>query len=286
MRRLEGKIAVVTGASRGGGRGIAREIGEAGGTVYLTGRSTRDGDRTQGRAESIEDAADDVTAAGGTGIPVRCDHTIDAEVEALFARIESDCGRLDVLVNNAWGGYERPLTHDPFWDLDLQHWDEMFAAGVRSTVVATRLALPLMQPHGKGLIVNTTAPIQQTYLGNVFYDVAKTSITRMSSGMAADLREHGVAVIALAPGWMRTERVLEHYTTDEHRWRDVADLEKTESPRYAGRAVVALASDPGVLDRSGRMYEVGELAREYGFTDIDGRQVEPFSAMFPELFET
>lgn len=286
MKKLSGKIALVTGASRGAGRGIARELGTTGATVYITGRSSREGGRTQDRPESIEDAAADVKAAGGTGIAVRCDHTVDEQVQGVFARIRREHGRLDILVNNAWGGYERTITHDPFWELDLPHWDQMFAAGVRSTLVASRLAVPLMKPNRSGLIVNTTAPIKHTYLGNVFYDVAKTSITRMSSGMAEDLREHGVSVIALAPGWMRTERVLEHFKTDEHRWRDVPDLEKTESPRYAGRAVVALATDPDTVQRSGRLFEVGELAKEYGFTDIDSRQVAPFSALFPELFET
>ena len=178
------------------------------------------------------------------------------------------------------------MTHDPFWELDVEHWDQMFAAGVRSTLVAARLAVPLMVPNRSGLIVNTTAPIKQTYHGNVLYDVAKTAVTRMSSGMAADLREHDVAVIALAPGWMRTERVLDHFGTDEHRWRDMPELGKTESPRYAGRAVAALAADPELMQRSGQLCEVGELAKLYGFTDIDGRQVAPFSALFPELFET
>lgn len=276
---------MVTGASRGGGRGIALVLGEEGATVYVTGRSVRGGPTTEDRPETIDETAEAVTGRGGAGIPVRCDHTVDSEVEALFERVKQEHGRIDILVNNAWGGYEMKVDFSPFWEISLQHWELMFRAGVRSHMVTSRFALPLMLPHRQGLIVNTTAGIRDKYLGNVFYDVAKTAINRMALGMAHDLRKYDVAVVALAPGWMRTEKVLEALKTDEQNWDKVPDLKKTESTQYVGRAVVALATDPNVMQKSGQLVEAADLAREYGFADIDGRQVAPFRELFPELFQ-
>ena len=188
VQQLRGKVAVVTGASRGAGRGIALVLGEEGATVYVTGRSARGGPTTANRPETIDEAAEAVTSRGGVGIPVRCDHTVDAEVEALFERVKREHGRIDVLVNNAWGGYEMKVDFSTFWEIPLRHWELMFTAGVRSHMVTSRFALPLMLPPRRGLIVNTTAPIREKYLGNVFYDVAKTAINRMALGMAHDLR--------------------------------------------------------------------------------------------------
>lgn len=262
----------MTGASRGVGRGIAAALGEAGATVYLTGRS-RSGKTTENLAGTVEEAAAAVTARGGRGIPVHCDHTVDAEVEALFHRIRTESGRLDLLVNNVWGGYEHYEGRRfvaPSWEQPLRHWQGMFTAGVRAHLVASRLAVPLMLPAKRGLIVHTTAWDRDKYLGNVFYDVAKAAVNRMAYGMARELRPHGIVVVSLAPGFVRTERVQAAFATSGQ-WP-----ENLESAEYIGRAVVALAADHTVLARSGRTLTVGELAREYGFTDIDGRQLPPF----------
>jgi NAD(P)-dependent dehydrogenase (short-subunit alcohol dehydrogenase family) len=280
MKPLEGKVAVVTGASRGAGRGIARALGEAGATVYVTGRSARGGPATDGLPGRVEDAAEEVTARGGAGVAVRCDHTDDAQVEALFARVRRERGRLDVLVNNVWGGYEgRTFVGEGiyFWEQPYaERWDKMFTAGLRAHVVASCLAAPLLIEHKAGLIVSTIAWDHDKYLGS-FYDLSKHAIVRWVHGMAIELRRHGVAAVAVAPGFTRTERVLAAYGADEAHWRDVPALAATESPEYVGRAVVALATDPRVLDKSGRAFRAGELAAEYGFTDVDGRRVPPFT---------
>lgn len=278
MRPLMDRIAVVTGASRGAGRAIALALGEAGATVYVTGRSTRGSRTTENLPGTIEDTADEVTARGGRGIAVRCDHTVDGDVEALFARVGREQGRLDVLVNNAWGGYERYTESDfdgVFWEQPLWRWDAMFTAGVRAHLVASRLGTPLMLPHRRGLIVSTVAWAFDAYLGNLIYDAAKAAVIRMAFGMSRELLPHGIASVALAPGFMRTERVLAVHA------RAPFDLSATESPGYVARAVVALARDPGVLQKSGKLLTAGELAREYAFTDVDGRQPEAFNAPSP-----
>ena len=272
MSSLRGRVAVVTGASRGVGKGIALALGEAGATVYVTGRSDAGG-TTEGLPGTVRETADAVTQRGGHGISVRCDHTADAEVEALFARVAQEQGRLDVLVNNVWGGYEQ---HDlarfvaPFWEQPLRHWSGMFEAGVRAHLVATRLAVPLMLPHRRGLIVHTTAWDRDKYLGNLFYDVAKAAVNRLAFGMARELEPHQVAVLAIAPGFVGTERVRAAFAAAG---RAPPDL---ESPAYIGRAVVALAADANILAKSGRVLTVGQLATEYGFTDVDGQQWPPF----------
>ena len=277
MKRLKDKVAVVTGASRGGGRGIALVLGEEGATVYVTGRSTRDDStRPDLPHTTIDDTAAQVTGRGGTGIPVRCDHTVDEQVENLFERVRQEQGHLDILVNNVWGGYEdygSDAAFDvAFWEQPLWRWDKMFVAGVRAHFSASRAAVPLMMPRRQGLIVNTTFWDRGKCLSNLPYDLAKTAINRMAYVMALELQEYGIAAVALSPGWMRTEAVLEAYRTDEQRWHEVPDLSRTESTEYIGRAVAALAADPNVMEKSGRVLRVGDLAREYGFTDIDGRQ--------------
>ncbi len=269
---FEGQVAVVTGASRGVGRAIAAVLGERGATVYVTGRSVS-GQTTEGLPGTIDDTAGEVSARGGKGIAVRCDHTRDADVEALFARVRREHTRLDLLVNNAWGGYE---GHDlatftrPFWEQPLSRWEGMFVAGLRAHLVASRLAAPIMVDAKRGLIVNTIAWAFGAFLGNVFYDTAKGAIARMTFGMGSELREHGVACVALACGFMRTERVLRDHE------RQPFDLSVTESPEYDARAVAALAADRNVLRHTTKVLAVGDLAREYGFTDVDGRQPEAF----------
>jgi NAD(P)-dependent dehydrogenase (short-subunit alcohol dehydrogenase family) len=230
---------------------------------------------------TIDDTASEVTSRGGRGIAVRCDHAVDAEVESLFARIADEHGRIDVLVNNVWGGYEdpacRPLSRAPFWEQSFHQWDGMFTAGVRAHLAAARMAVPLMLPRRRGLIVSTTADLDPLpYLKNVFYDLSKTAVRRLVWAMAQELREHGIASLAVAPGFMRTERIVEAF----RRAGAVAALDgpggPKETPVYLGRAIVALASDENVIAKSGQLLEVGTLAREYSFTDVDGSQPAPF----------
>lgn len=281
MTHLQNMVAVVTGASRGAGRAIAIGLGSAGATVYVTGRSVAGGSTIDNLPGTIDETAREVTAGGGRGIAIRCDHTVDHEVEALFGRVREDHGRLDLLVNNVWGGYEdpecRPLPRVPFWEQSLRQWDGMFAAGVRAHLTASRLAVPLMLPQRQGLIVSTTAHLDPLpYLRNLFYDLSKHAIARLVWAMAQELREHGIAAVAVAPGFMRTERVVEAF----RRAGALAALDGPggpgETPAYLGRAVVALASDDDVMEKTGQVLEVGALAREYGFTDVDGRQPAPF----------
>jgi NAD(P)-dependent dehydrogenase (short-subunit alcohol dehydrogenase family) len=281
MPSLHAAVALVTGASRGAGRGIALELGSAGAIVYVTGRSVGAGPTTDNVPGTIDSTASEVTARGGRGIAVRCDHTVDADVESLFARIRADHGRLDLLVNNVWGGYEhaecKPLPMAPFWEQSLRQWDGMFTAGVRAHLTASRLAVPLMLPAKRGLIVSTTANLTVLpYLPNIFYDLSKNAVSRLVWAMAQELREHGIAALAVAPGFMRTERVTEAF----RRAGAIAALDgpggPKETPTYIGRAIVALTTDPQVLERSGQLLEVGTLAQEYRFTDTDGTQPAPF----------
>ncbi|RYG11551.1 MAG: SDR family NAD(P)-dependent oxidoreductase [Burkholderiales bacterium] len=290
MAKLKGCVAVVTGASRGAGLGIALELGAAGATVYATGRSTRDrpADSYQqiltlshmdALPGSIEDTADAVAKAGGRGIPVQCDHSREDDVAALFERVQAEQGRVDLLVNNAWGGHEAfdGVFEAPFWERGMEQWDPMINRGVRNHLLASRAAAPLMVKRKKGLIVTTTFWDRHRYMmGNIFYDLAKAAMTRLAYGMAQELQPHGVASIAVSPGWMRTEFVLAGHQANETNWQQRPELARTESPRYLGRAVAGLAADAKVMEKSGRVLRVADLAAEYGFTDIDGRRVPPF----------
>jgi NAD(P)-dependent dehydrogenase (short-subunit alcohol dehydrogenase family) len=295
MADLKGLVAVVTGASRGAGRGIAVELGAAGAVVIVTGRSTRSAPASSyaqllalsGLPQlpgSIDETADEIDRVGGRGLAVRCDHTDEEQVAALFQRVEREHGRLDLLVNNAWGGHETfdGVFQAPFWERPMAQWEAMFDRGVRNHLLASRCAAPLLVRQKKGLIVTTTFWDRDRYMaGNLFYDLAKAAMTRLAFGMAQELRPHGVASVAISPGWMRTELVLAGHHADEASWREHAELSRTESPRYLGRAVVALARDPAILERTGRVFRVGDLAAEYGFTDIDGRVVPPFELQAP-----
>lgn len=269
------KIAVVTGASRGAGKAIALELGRAGWTVVVTGRSTREHPDAEGIGGTVEETAEAVTAMGGTGVSFPCDHTEMEDIDRLAVRVAELSPPLELLVNNAWGGYER---HDlstfgnPFWEQPTRHWDGMFTAGVRAALLTSSRLVPFMVTHRKGLIVNTVAWLSGGYLGNLYYDVAKNAMLRMTKGMATELRAHGVYAVAVAPGLMRTERIMAH-----HR-KHPFDLGPTESPSYLGKAIVALTGDPDVRRVSGRILYVGDLARKYGFKDVDGRQPPRFQA--------
>jgi NAD(P)-dependent dehydrogenase (short-subunit alcohol dehydrogenase family) len=277
MQVMKGKVAVVTGASRGAGRGIASVLGEAGATVYVTGRSVRGNLTKPGLSgTTIEDTADLVTAQRGIGIPVRVDHTVDAEIESLFEQVKREHGRLDVLVNNAWGGYEDYTHHGGdaavfdavFWEQPIERWDKMWQAGVRATLATTKAALPLMFAQREGIIVNTTLEIDPTfYDAALYYRTAKLAINYLTFGMAHDIYQRGgypIAVIGLALGWMRTEAVMENFRQGLH---PAEDLAQTDSIEFGGRAVLALATDPNVLQKTGKIFRVRDLAEEYGFED-------------------
>ncbi|MFC6040263.1 SDR family NAD(P)-dependent oxidoreductase [Paenisporosarcina macmurdoensis] len=270
MKPLQGKIAVVTGASRGAGRGIAFELGSAGATVYVTGRSVK-GATTDNRSETIEETADGVTSRGGKGIAIRCDHTSDNDVRNLFEQIEREHGRIDILVNSVFGGSESSLPSGDgrhFWERPLEHWDAMMGAGPQAYLLTTRYAVPLMKQHHKGLIVNITFFIKDKISGNLYYDLAMNAINRMTLGMAKELKNYNVSAVAVCPGWMRTERVIDSGFGPEDG--------TTETTAFVGRAVVALATDSTVSKFSGDAIMVADLARKYGFTDVDGTQPKPF----------
>jgi len=288
---LREQIAIVTGASRGAGRGIAEELGAAGATVYVTGRTTRASAPAgyevykahAGLREmpgNIDDTAAAVTAAGGRGIAVACDHTDPPQVAAMIALVEREHGRIDLLVNNAWGGHESftLATLDmPFWEQPIDHWVSMFDHGVRNHLLAARAIAPVLVKQKRGLVVATTFWDRGRYIkGNLYYDLAKSAINRLAFGISEELGPHGVTSLALSPGWMRTELILNGFSTDEEHWQDVPPLARTESPRYIGRAIAALAADPNIHAKTGAVHYVGDLAVEYGFTDIDGRVVPPY----------
>jgi dehydrogenase/reductase SDR family protein 1 len=261
---LEGAIALVTGASRGVGKGIAIGLGEAGAEVWVTARDTSPG--------SLEATAREVEAAGGRAVAVACDLVDDAQAERLFARLAAERPRLDVLVNSAWGGYEGMVEDGeltwsrPFWEQPMRRWSSMFDAGVRAAFSCSRLAARRMVGQGSGLIVNVSYWAARKYIGNVLYGAAKCATDRLTADMARELAGTGVTALALYPGLVRTESVLEAAA--------FLDLSNSESPQFVGRAVAHLAADPRVGDRNGAVVIAAALAREYGFTDLDGRQPE------------
>ena len=276
LRRLTNKVAVVAGATRGAGRGIATELGMGGMTVYCTGRSVRGQPSDLGRPETIEGTAERVTAAGGVGIAVQVDHTVEAEVQALFARVEEERGRLDLLVNDVWGGDSLTEWGPPFWEHNLPNGLLMQERAVHSHIITSYYAAPLMVARGEGLIVEVTDGDSLEYRGSFFYDLAKVSAIRLARSMAEELREVGVTALALTPGFLRSEAMLEHFGVTEENWLEGAKQDPffagSETPHYIGRAVVALASDPNIKEKSGQTLATWNLAREYGFTDMDGRQ--------------
>jgi NAD(P)-dependent dehydrogenase (short-subunit alcohol dehydrogenase family) len=287
-KTLEGRVAVVAGATRGAGRGIASALGEAGALVYCTGRSTRGQPNMTGyyagRPESIDETAEMVTARGGTGLVVRVDHLVPEEVEALFKRVRREQGRLDLLVNDISEGE----AHDwkPFWKVSLDKGFRALRQGVHTHVITSRYAAPLMIERGAGLIVGIGDGDSLVYRGTLFYDLVKINVSRLAYAIAEELRPHGVASVAVTPGYMRTEVMLEHFGLTEENWRDGArrdpNFAESESPLYVGRAVAALAADQRVLEKSGGLYSSWNLAREYGFTDADGSQPDFGNILGPD----
>ena len=271
-------VAVVAGATRGAGRGIAVALGEAGATVYCTGRTTREQRSEYDRPETIEETAEQVTAAGGTGIAVRVDHLESDQVAALVRRIDAEQGRLDVLVNDIWGG-ERLFAWDtPIWEHDLDDGLRLLRLAVDTHLVTSHHALPLLIRNPGGLVVEmtdgTAAYNASNYRVNAFYDLAKTAVIRLAFSQSRDLAPHGATAVALTPGWLRSEMMLEAFGVTEDNWREalgrVPHFAISESPRFVGRAVAALAADPGRARFTGRSLSAGALAQEYGFTDLDG----------------
>ena len=275
---LSGRVALVAGATRGAGRGIAVELGAAGATVWCTGRSTRGRRSEYDRPETIEETAELVTAAGGQGIAVAVDHLVPADVAALVARIGAESGRLDVLVNDIWGGEKLFAWDTPLWEHDLDDGLRLVRLAVETHLVTSHAALPLLIRQPGGLVVEMTdGPADYnavTYRVNAFYDLAKVAVSRLGFSQAHELRPHGGTAVTLTPGWLRSEMMLEGFGVTEENWRDatatVPHFCISESPRYVGRAVAALAADPDRARWSGQSLSSGQLAQVYGFTDLDG----------------
>jgi dehydrogenase/reductase SDR family protein 1 len=268
---LAGKVAVVTGASRGVGKGVALGLGEAGATVYVTGRTVQEGNTPL--PGTIGETAEAITRLGGQGIAIRCDHANDGEVELLFRRVKEGQGRLDILVNNAYsvpGGLGALPFGVPFWELPISLWDAVHTVGLRSHYVASWFAAPLMVRQGRGLVVNISSAGAVRHVFNVPYGVGKAGVDKLTADMAHELRPHGVAVISLWPGAVRTEALV----ANAERWSFV-DLARAQSPRLSGRAVAVLAADANVIEKSGRALRVSDLAAEYGFTDTNGTLPPP-----------
>jgi NAD(P)-dependent dehydrogenase (short-subunit alcohol dehydrogenase family) len=276
VKSLAGKIVLVTGASRGIGKGIALELGQAGAAVYITGRTTQEGKAAVDLPGTIFQTAAEVAELGGVCTALQCDHRDDRAVEAVIEKIHSEQGRLDILVNNAWGGYEyfndgtEFWKEAGFWTVPIARWDAMFQAGVRAAYAASTLAAPMMIDQGSGLIVQISFFAAQRVDQGVAYGAAKAATDHMAACMAHELREHKVAVLSLYPGLVRTEAVMKA--------AEFFDLSNSESPQYIGRAIAALASDPEIMTKSGQVLVAAALGREYGFTDIDGKQPRPLTA--------
>jgi NAD(P)-dependent dehydrogenase (short-subunit alcohol dehydrogenase family) len=275
-KNLAGKIALVAGATRGAGRGIACALGDAGATVYCTGRSIRGSPATTGRPETIEETAEMVTARGGLGIALQTDHTEPDQVRNLCERIRRDHQGLDILVNDIWGGDELTEFGKTFWTVSLDKGFLMLERAVHSHIITSHFAAPLMFDRGSGLIVEITDGDTFQYRLNIFYDLVKTSVVRLAFIMSFELRKRNITALALTPGFLRSEAMLDNLGVTAETWRVAGqkdpDFLASESPLYVGRAVVALASDPQVSKKNGRVFSSWDLAEEYGFTDADGSQ--------------
>ncbi len=277
MQPLQGKVAVVAGATRGAGRGIAAMLGEVGATVYCTGRSVR-GALASGprRPETIEETAEMVTAYGGQGIAVRVDHSVSAEVEALFARVQAEQGRLDVLVNDIWGGEDLTTWGKRFWELPLEPGFAMLRQAIDTHIITAHYGAPLLVAQKSGLLVEITDGDTPRYRGSFFYDLVKSTVIRMAFGMAEELRPSGVTALAVTPGFLRSEYMLDYFGVSEANWREGVKVEPhfiaSETPYFVGRAVAALAADPNIAAKAGGVYASWTLSDEYGFVDMDGNR--------------
>jgi NAD(P)-dependent dehydrogenase (short-subunit alcohol dehydrogenase family) len=300
MKPLEGRVTIVAGATRGAGRGIARMLGEAGATVYCTGRSSRTQPNTSdhhyaGRPETIEETAEMVEAEGGVGIPVRVDHTVEAEVAALFKRVKRDSKRLDVLVNILTG--PPVASWGSFWKLPLDKGREMVERWVWPHVVTSWYAAQIMAKRKSGLIVEIVEQDSLGYHGQFFFDMFETTLKRMAFSLGEELAPHGVAAVAITPGFMRTEAILEEFGVTEANWRHAAEHNQkakqfgfagSETPCFVGRAIAALAADPNVIGKSGGIYSSWGLSDEYGFADVNGERPhlgEYWKEHFPHLLD-
>jgi len=277
---LKGKVALVAGATRGAGRGIAIELGAAGATVYCTGRTTRMQRSELNRPETIEETAERVQQAGGQGIGVQVDHLDPAQVRALVARIEREQGRLDILVNDVWGADFLIEWNVPVWEHSLEHGLRMLRLAIDTHIITSHFALPLLIKNPGGLVVEMTDGTAEynnaNYRLSLFYDLAKTSVIRIAWALAEELRRHQCTAVALTPGWMRSEQMLDNYGVSEANWRDATAKQPhfviAETPRFVGRAVAHLAGDLEMARWSGQSLSSGQLAKVYGFTDLDGSQ--------------
>ncbi|WP_157361723.1 SDR family oxidoreductase [Haloechinothrix halophila] len=288
MDELRGKVALVAGASRAAGRAVAVELGRRGATVYATGRTTREQRSEMGRPETIEETAELVTAAGGTGIAVRVDHLVPDEVSALVMRIEREQGRLDMLVNDVWGGDRYMEFEKKLWEHSLDGGLRMMRLGIDTHAITSHFALPLLIRRPGGLVIEMTdgtTEFNVNYRADAgyFYDLVKVSVQRMALAQSEELRPYGGTAVALTPGWLRSEAMLEHFGVTEENWRDATDNEPhfviSESPTLVGRAAAALAADPDVSRWSGQTLSSGHAATVYGFTDADGSRPDAWRYM-------
>lgn len=277
MQPLKGKIAVVAGATRGAGRGIAAMLGEAGATVYCTGRSVR-GNLASGpkRHETIEETAEMVNKYGGTGIAVRVDHSVEEEVKALFERVKAEQGQLDILVNDIWGGETLSEWGKKFWEQDLARGFQMLRTAVKTHIITSHYGVPLMLERNQGLVIEITDGHTLDYRDNFFYDLAKTSVIRLAFAMAQELKPFNITALSVTPGFLRSEEMLEYFGVTEENWRDGAKKDPhfiaSETPYFVGRAIAALAADPEVIQKTGKAMSSWQLSDEYKFKDIDGRE--------------
>jgi NAD(P)-dependent dehydrogenase (short-subunit alcohol dehydrogenase family) len=272
---LTGKVALVAGATRGAGRAIAVELARAGATVYATGRSTRSAPSEYHRPETIEETGELMEAAGGTGVALRVDHLDPGQVAALVRRIDADQGRLDILVNDVWGGEKLFQWDTRLWEHDLDNGLRLLRLAVDTHLITSHHALPLLVRQAGGLVVEMTDGTAdynaRNYRVNAFYDLAKAAVLRLAWSQGHELAGFGCTAVALTPGWMRSEMMLEAYGVTEANWRDVpGHFGISETPTFTGRAVVALAADPDVARWNQASLSSGQLAREYGFVDVDG----------------
>lgn len=284
MKPLEGKIALVAGGTRGAGRGIAMELGAAGATVYITGRTTRKEVSEYNRPETIEETAELVNELGGIGIPVQVDHLIAEQVQALVERIEKEQGRLDILVNDIWGGENIIEWSTPVWEHSLEKGLRMLRLAIDTHLITSHYALPLLIKNEGGLVIEMTDGTKEynenNYRVSMFYDLAKTSVIRMAKALSHELTPYKCTAVSLSPGWMRSEIMLEVFGVTEENWRDGIEKDPnfaiSETPRFVGRAVAALAMDEKRHELNGQSFSSGELAKKYDFVDIDGSQPDCF----------